>query len=63
MEKSHAVKTRETTNGEELNSLTDSIEEFEVEEMELGELDLDAIEKECEKAGKGYVSREQIEIL
>ena len=31
--------------------------------MELGYLDLDAIEKECDKAGKGYVPREQIELL
>ena len=33
------------------------------EEMELGELDLDAIEEECGKKGKGYVSRRQIELL
>ena len=29
----------------------------------LGELDLDAIEAECGKKGKGYVSRRQIELL
>ena len=34
------------------------MEEDEVEEMELGDLDLDAIEKECEKEGKGRVPRE-----
>ena len=39
------------------------MEEDDVKEMELGELDLDALEKECEKAGKGYVSREQVELL
>ena len=33
------------------------------EEMELGELDLDAIEAECGKKGKGYVPRRQIELL
>ena len=31
--------------------------------MELGELDLDAIEAECGKKGKGYVPRRQIELL
>ena len=31
--------------------------------MELGELDLDAIEEECGKKGQGYVSRRQIELL
>ena len=33
------------------------VEEADDEEMELGELDLDAIEAECGKKGKGYVSR------
>ena len=31
--------------------------------MELGELDLDEIEKECEKKGNGYVSRRKLELL
>ena len=31
--------------------------------MELGELELDALENKCEKEGKGYVSREQLELL
>ena len=31
--------------------------------MELGELELDALEKECEKEGKGYVSHEQLQLL
>ena len=31
--------------------------------MELGELDLDALKKESEKAGQVYVSREQVELL
>ena len=39
------------------------MEEDEAEEMELGDLDLDAIDKECEKAVKGYVPREHIELL
>ena len=39
------------------------VEEDEDEEMELGELDLDAIEDECGKKGKGYVPRWQIELL
>ena len=39
------------------------MEEDEAKEMELGDLDLDAIEKECEKVGKGYVPREHIELL
>ena len=45
------------------SSMQDIMEEDEAEEMELGDLDLDAIEKECEKEGKGYVPREQIELL
>ena len=39
------------------------VEEAKDEEMELGELDLDAIEAECGKKGKGYVPRRQIELL
>ena len=39
------------------------MEEDEGEEMELGELDLDAIKEECEKKGKVYVPRRQIELL
>ena len=34
-------------------NLIETMEEDEVEDMDLGKLDLDAIEKECEKAGKG----------
>ena len=37
--------------------------EDEGEEMDLGELDLDAIEEECKKKGQGYVSRCQLELL
>ena len=32
------------------------MEDDEVEEMELGELDLDTIKEECGKKGQGYVS-------
>ena len=39
------------------------VEEADDEEMELGELDLDAIEEKCGKKGKGYVTRWQIELL
>ena len=39
------------------------VEEEEDEEMELGELDLDSIEAECGKKGKGYVPRRKIELL
>ena len=39
------------------------VDEDEVEEMELGELDLDVIEVEYRKTGHGYVSRRQIELL
>ena len=38
-------------------------EEDVVDEMELGELDMDEIEKECDKQGRGYVSRTQLESL
>ena len=31
--------------------------------MELGEIELDALGKECEKEGKGYVSHEQLQLL
>ena len=31
--------------------------------MELGELDLEAIQEECGKKGQGYVSRRQIELI
>ena len=34
-----------------------------MEEMELGELDLDAIEEECGKEGQGYVSRRKLELF
>ena len=40
----------------------EGIEEDRVEEMELGELDLDEIEAECNKKGKGYVSRRKLEL-
>ena len=39
------------------------IGEDEGDEMELGELDLDAIEEECGKKGKGYLPHHQIELL
>ena len=39
------------------------MEEDEGEEMELGDLDLDRIEEECGKKGKGYVPPLQIELL
>ena len=35
----------------------EAMEKDGAEDMELGELDLDEIEKECENKGKGYVSR------
>ena len=41
----------------------EAIDEDRVEEMELGEMDLDEIEKECDKKGQGYVSRRQLELL
>ena len=39
------------------------MEEDKVEDMDLDELDLDAIEKECKKAGDGYVSQEKFFLL
>ena len=41
----------------EVNIPTDVMEEDEVKEMELGELDLDVLEKGFEKVGNGYVSQ------
>ena len=41
----------------------EGMEEDEGEDMDLGELDLAAIEEECKKKGQGYVSRRQLEIL
>ena len=42
---------------EEVDQKMEGTEEGEGEDMELGELDLDAIEEECRKKGQGYVSR------
>ena len=39
------------------------VEEAEDEEMELSELDLEEIEAECGKKGKGYMPRRQIKLL
>ena len=39
------------------------MEEDESEDMELGDLDMDALEEECRNMGKGYVSWEHIELL
>ena len=47
---------------EEVQQMYMTMEE-EGHEMELGKLDLDAIEEECGKKGQGYVSRCQIKIL
>ena len=41
----------------------EALEEDREEDMELGKLDLDEIEKECDKKGRGYVSRQQLELL
>ena len=38
-------------------------EEDKGEDMDLGELDLDAIEEECRKKGQGYVLRHQLELI
>ena len=38
-------------------------EEDEGEDMDLDELDLDAIEEECRNKGQGYISRRQLELL
>ena len=35
-----------------------SMEVEEAEDMDLGELDLDALEAECRKSGLGYIPRE-----
>ena len=52
------AETREFVEENKENNVPDIMEDNEAEEMELGYSDLDALEKECEKAGKGYVSRE-----
>ena len=39
------------------------MEEAEVEDMEIGELDMDAIERECAKVGEGYARQEQVALL
>ena len=38
-------------------------EEDEGEDMDMGELELDAIEEECRKKGQGYVLRHQLELI
>ena len=57
------IQTEEVREETKDSSMQDIMEEDEAEEMELGDLDLNAIEKECNKEGKGYVPREQIELL
>ena len=41
----------------------EGMEEDEGEDMDLGKLDLDAIEEECRKKGQGYISRYHLELL
>ena len=41
----------------------DTMEEDEAEDMDNGDLDLDALEVECRNVGSGYVPREQIKLL
>ena len=53
----------EMSKEEELCVPMEGLEENEVDNMELGELDLDAIKAECGNKGKGYVSRRKIELL
>ena len=48
---------------EEVVQQMEGTEEDEGEDMDLGELDLDAIEEECRKKGQGYVSRRQLKLL
>ena len=38
------------------NNMPDSMEEDEAKELELGDLDLDALEEECRNVSKGYIS-------
>ena len=56
-------KIKKMEKKEELQTSMEGMEEDVVEEIELGELGLDAIEAEFRKKGKGYVSRRQIELL
>ena len=51
-----------TTEEEDVQQM-EGTEEEEGEDMELGELDLDAIVEECGKKVQGYVSRCEIELL
>ena len=48
---------------EEHQTPMEGTKEDEVEEMELGELDLDVIKAEHGKKGNGYVSRRKLELL
>ena len=56
-------ETRLITIGSHEISQVEAMEEDWVEDMELRELDLDAIERECEKACEGYVTQEQVALL
>ena len=56
-------KIKEMEKEEEHQTTMEGTEENEAEEMDLGELDLDAIEAECRKKGNGYVSRRKLELL
>ena len=54
---------RELGNGKEVEDYIEAIDEDRAEDMELGELDLDEIKKECDKKGRGYVFRRQLELI
>ena len=58
-----AKKRKDMKKDEEHQNSMKGMEEEEVKEMELGELDLDAIQDECGEKGKGYVSRRKLELI
>ena len=63
MAKKQEVEVVQIRNGYEQKSQIETMEEDEGEEMDLGEIDLDEIEKKYDKAGQGYVSRKQLELI
>jgi len=65
LEKSKPPPQKEPLSGPVLNSppVTLDLREEEVEEMEIGDLDLDAIEEAMADKDKGYVPTDQVRLL
>ena len=61
--KTQETKMKEAVEASNSGNRLDTMEEDEAEDMNLCDLDLDALEVECRKSSSGYVPREKIELL